>query len=232
MTNWGNLSQEIIKSFYLQTKTYVGKVIASNDNYMDCLLDYYRQAWTVPKEFKGNSTAMGFVPEYLIFEIVKQYLEKKYGFAFRSEIRSRTSSHIETLYFVDESKEPNRLLVQGLRIGANEHGFHQTDCQHDITYQVKYGNWQVKAIIEVKGFFETTSLRGDIIKLESAEKKYKKTEDCLFCFLGFIKSENLSSPSKEVIRSFVRQNNHFFISPGEINPDIGNSSLKDLLDNL
>jgi hypothetical protein len=200
---------------------------------MDCLLAYCQEAWTIPKRFKGNSAAMGFFPEFLIFEIVKQCLEKKHSFNFRQTDRSQISNgRMETAYFVDEHEAPKRLLVQGLKIRENDYGFPLTDYQHDVTYMVKDGNWRVKAIIEVKGFFKSTSMNGDFHRLETAEKKYPKTDDCVFAFVGFIRSEDLSKPSKATICPFVMRKNHFVVLPGGIDSEIGNSSLERLLDRL
>lgn len=181
---------------------------------MDCLLAYYQEAWKVPKRFKGNSAAMGFVPEFLIFETVKQHLKKKYKSNFNIKDRTKTSGGLtETAYFVDEP-EARHLLVQGLRIGANEHGFPPTDCQHDVAYMVKDGIWKAKAIIEVKGYYESASLKGDIEKLENAEKKYSKTDDCALAFVGFIRSSEVSRPAKAVIRPFVAKKKPLLYIPG------------------
>lgn len=232
MMNWHDLSADVLRSYFEQTQAYIAKGLASRDDLMDCLLAYYQEAWKVPKEFKGNSVAMGFVPEFLIFETVRQHLEAKYGVNFSPLDRGRISSgQTETAYFVD-GPEPKRLLVQGLRIGKNEYGFPPTDFQHDITYVVKNGIWRVKALVEVKGYFESTSLKGDLEKLENAEKTYSLAEDPIFAFIGFIRSSELSKPVRRIIGSFVEKGNNLFISPGGVDPEIKISTLRVFLDRL
>jgi hypothetical protein len=229
MTEWGDLYRGILEYFFKQTRDFVGKVLSSNENYMDCLYDFYFQAWKVPKPFKGNSSGMGFVPEYLIFEIVKQYLEKKYDFVFRPVPRSYTGNQEETFYFLDKPEEPRRLLVQGLKIGEDEHRFHKTNAQHDITYQVKEGEWRIKAIIEVKGFVDFPSLRDDLKKLQDASSS---NNDCLFAFIGFNMPGTSSELLIDLIDVFTGKKNHFLILPGEPRPGINISSLKTFLENL
>jgi len=196
---------------------------------MNRLLDYYHQAWKVPKTFKGNSSGMGFVPEYLIFEIVKQYLEKKNKFNFHPVPRSYTGNQEETYYFLDNPAEPHRLLTQGLKIREDANRFYKTNSQHDITYQVKEAEWQNKAIIEVKGFVDFPSLRDDLKKLQAADLDNK---DCLFAFIAFnmpgVSSESLT----DLIEIFTEKKNHYFVLPGEPPPGIKISSLKTLLENL
>jgi len=232
VTDWKKLSESIFTTFFDQTKTYVARMMASRDAYMDCLKSYYDGAWSVPKEYKGNSGAMGFVPEFLIFDTVRQYLEKKYDLAFQKEERTRTAGQIETVYFVDDPENPKRLLVHGLRIRRNPFGFLLTDYQHDITYAIREGDWKVKTVVEVKGFFDGPSLRADLGKLEAAEREYSKTDDCSFAFVGFIPSSNLSSSVKRTIQQFRTGENHGVILPGAIDPELGNSRLEDLLGRL
>lgn len=232
MMNWHEISAEVLRSYFEQTQAYIAKGLASGDDLMDCLQAYYQQAWKVPKQFKGNSAAMGFVPEFLIFETVKQYLEAKYGVKFSPLDRGRISSgQTETAYFVD-GPVPKRLLVQGLKIGKNEHGFPPTDFQHDITYMVKKDIWMVKALVEVKGYFESTSLKGDLEKLENAEKNYVLADDPVFAFVGFIRSSELSRPARKIIGSFVEKGNNLFISPGGVDPEIKNLALRSFLNRL
>ena len=232
MMNWHKMSEDVLRSYFEQTQAYIAKGLASGDDLMDCLLAYYQEAWKVPKQFKGNSAAMGFVPEFLIFETVKQHLEAKYGVNFSPLDRGRISGgQTETAYFVD-GPEPKRLLVQGLKIGKNDHGFPPTDFQHDITYMVKKGIWRVKALVEVKGYFESASLKGDLEKLENAEKNYVLADDPVFAFVGFIRSPELSRPARRIIGSFVEKGNNLFISPGGVDPEIKNSPLRSLLDRL
>jgi len=230
--NWHDLSAEVLRSYFEQTRAYIAKGLASGDDLMDCLHAYYQAAWKIPKQFKGNSAAMGFVPEFLVFETVKQYLEAKYGINFRPLDRRRISSgQTETAYFVD-GPERKRLLVQGLRIRKNEHDFPPTSFQHDITYMVKDDIWRVKALVEVKGYFESASLEGDLEKFKNAEKTYSLTEDPLFAFVGFIRSSELSKPARRIIGSFVEKGNNLFISPGGVDPEIQNSTLRSFLDRL
>ena len=229
MSDWKKISAEIIESFFKQTRDYVAQVLRSNDDYMKSLHAYYERAWTVPKNFKGNSSGMGFVPELLVFEAVRQHLEKKYGFSFSGSSRSMTSDNrTETAYFVD-GNEPTRLLVQGLRIRSNPYGYPPTDFQHDVTYLVKDTTWKVKAVIEVKGYFESSSLKGDIDKLEHAEKSYPNADEALFAFIGFA---SLSGPARAIIRPFAEKKSHYIVLPGICDPAIGIIKLEDLLDKL
>jgi hypothetical protein len=231
-TDWKNFSESIFNTFFDQTKAYVARMLTSQGGYMDCLKAYYDGAWSVPKKYKGNSGAMGFVPEYLVFETVRQYLEKKYGIAFRKKERTYTAGQVETFYFVDDLADPQRLLVHGLRIRRDSFGFPPTDYQHDITYAVREGEWRVKAVVEVKGFFDGPSLRADLGKLEAAERKYSKADDCSFAFVGFIPSSNLPGPMKENIKRFVARRNHSVVLPGAVDPELGNTRLEDLLGKL
>jgi len=232
MTNWHDLAADVLRSYFERTQAYIAKGLASGDDLMDCLHAYYQEAWKLPKQFKGNSAAMGFVPEFLVFETVKQYLEAKYAVNFRPLDRGRISGgQTETAYFID-GPEPKRLLVQGLRIGKNEHGFPPTEFQHDVTYMVKNGIWRVKALVEVKGYFESASLKGDLEKLENAEKTYSLAEDPVFAFVGFIRSSELSRPARRIIGSFVEKGNNLCISPGRVDPEIKNSAFRNFLDRL
>jgi len=233
MTDKEHIAEEILKSYFDQTAEYISGVFNSGDDYMDYLRNYYVQAWKVPKIYKGNSSGMGFVPEFLIFEVVKKHLENKYKIKFKILERTRISSDfLETAYFIDNDIDPKFLLIQGVKIRENKFGFPLTNYQHDVTYAVKDGTWKIKAVFEVKGYYESSSLKGDIDRLVYAENNYVRVEDCVFAFVGFIRSSEISKPAKERIRDFVNGKNHFFISPGEIILDVGNTSLEKVLDRI
>jgi hypothetical protein len=84
---------------------------------MECLKVFQEAAWDIPKQFKGNSGQIGFIPEYLVFELIKRAIEKK-GNVFKQEDRTRLADgRSETFYFVDPNENPTRMLIQGLKIG-------------------------------------------------------------------------------------------------------------------
>lgn len=222
-------AREIFDSFFKQIGELAGMALRSNENLMERLREHYIQAWVAPKKFKGNSSGMGFLPEYLIFETVKQYIEKKHGILFHPVPRTYTGNQEETFYFLDEPGEPRRLLVQGLRINDDPYHFHPTKYQHDITYQVRDGEWKVKAIIEVKGFVDFPSLRDDLKRLQEAEIESKES---LFAFVGFNMPGMPPESFADYLEVFTENKNHFIILPGNPPPGIKISRLEDLLDNL
>lgn len=229
MTEGENSARELFDAFFKHTGDFVGKALRSNENLMARLREYYTQAWVAPKKFKGNSSGMGFVPEYLIFETIKQYLEKMHEILFHPVPRTYTGNQEETFYFLDKPGEPRRLLVQGLRVNDDQNHFHPTKYQHDITYQVKDGEWKVKAIVEVKGFVDFPSLRDDLKRLQDAESENKES---LFAFVGFNMPGMPPESFADYLEVFTEKKNHFIILPGEPPPGIKISSLEDLLDNL
>jgi len=235
MPDWKEISSSILTDFFKQTRKYVGSVLASGESYMDGLNKYCQEAWAIPKDFKGNSSNMGFVPELLIFEALKQKLEEKYQIILKPKVRKQTAEKTETCYFVDKADNPCRLLVQGLRIAKGEDlsgALPPTSYAHDITYLIKGITWKVKSVVEVKGFFDVTSLTADLNKLMHAETNYQKTEDYVFAFVGFSTNEPLSESVRKALIRFVGRKNSFLILSGPKNPEIRNSTLNEFFDKL
>jgi hypothetical protein len=222
--------EEIIGSFFNSMKDYIQDLIDTKRNIMNGLYKFNQKSWEIPKKYKGNSSQMGFIAEYLIFETLKLWMQRKKGISFSTKVRTRTGNNLEeTNYFVDDSKNaPVHLLCQGLRVRRNDLKLPYLKYAHDITYLIKKRNWLVKAIFEVKSFFDSPSLKGDIEKLEYGEKYYLLERDYVLVFVGF--KNTISNTEKEYISKFTRVKNHYCILPVDKNPKIGNSLLEEVLE--
>lgn len=233
MKDFPKKPESILEDFFISVQQYIQDLIEEEADLMAGLTDFVTNAWEVPKEYKGQSGQMGFIPEYLIFETIKQYVGKKNNFAFVPFIRSKTfEDQIETNYFVDSHDNPIYLLCQGLRIHSdisNLAGLPKLDYAHDVSYLTKENVWSVKAIFEVKSYFETPSLEEDLNRLKHAEKNYPLTENYILVFVGFKKQDWLTKKEIELIRTFCMANNHYCVLPGDINNALGNSSLEKIL---
>lgn len=207
--------EEIIEEFFNSVQQYVQNLIIRKINLMNGLYDFHSKAWEIPKKYKGNSGQMGFIPEYLVFESVKQFIEKNNNFSFLPYVRSKTwDEDIETYYFVDDLDKPKHLLCQGLQISDTELaelGLQQINRAHDITYLIKKDGWPVKAIFEVKSSFELSSLKGDIDRLIFAERNYNLAKNFALIFVGFKDTNNLSKKERELISAFTKSKNHFCV---------------------
>jgi hypothetical protein len=213
-------------------KEYIQDLIDTERNIMERLYEFNQKSWKIPKKFKGNSSQMGFIAEYLIFETVKSWMERKKGISFSTKVRTRTGDNLEeTYYFIDNDKgDPNHLLCQGLRVRGNALRLPDLKYAHDIAYLIKKRDWLVKAVFEIKSFFDSPSLKGDIEKLEYGETHYPLDRDYVLVFVGF--KEKPSDAEGEYISKFTRVKNHYCILPGKKDPELGNSLLEEVLELL
>jgi hypothetical protein len=69
--------EEIIESFFNSMKEYIQDLIDTKRNIMKGLYEFTRKSWEIPKKYKGNSSQMGFIAEYLILETLKLWMERK-----------------------------------------------------------------------------------------------------------------------------------------------------------
>ena len=225
--------EEIIEEFFMSVQRYIQNLIVTKENLMDGLYNFANEAWKVPKKYKGNSSQMGFIPEYLVFETIKQYIAKKNNFFFLPIVRTKTSDgSIETNYFVDDFDNPNYLISQGLSIReplSAKLGLPNIKNFHDISYLLKKKEWKVKTIFEIKSYFDTPSLKGDLDRLIYAEKNYPLAEDFAIVFVGFKIKNWLSNKERELINLFTKEKNHFCVIPGDKDPKLRNSLLEEVL---
>jgi hypothetical protein len=103
----------------------------------------------------------------------------------------------ETNYFVDDLNNLSHLIAQGLSIresSSTKVSQPKMKYSHDSIYLVKKKEWNIRAVFQVKSFFEFPSLKGDTDKLSSAEKnkKYPLDEKFGLVFFGFKKQKWLS----------------------------------------
>ena len=221
---------KILEDFFESIQFYVRDLINEEKNLMDGLTNFVIKAWEVQKKFKGNSDLMAFIPEYLVFETVKQYIGIRKHISFLPLVRTRTFEGLEeTDYFIDSQEEPTHLLCQGLRIHSDKTPIlklPKLDYAHDICYLIKKNDWLVKAIFEAKSYFDTPGLEGDIMRLSHAEQKYPLAENFALVFVGFKRQDWITKKEKTLISSFTEENNHFCVLPGEINSVLGNSRLE------
>ena len=226
-------NEKIIEHFFQSTQRYVQDCLLDGDDLMQALCIIVHKAWEIPKKYKGNSNQMGFISEYLIFETIKQYVCKKKRVSFLAIERTRTSKGlIESNYFVDSLVNPCFLICQGLRIRKNESvklDLPNTRYAHDIVYLVKEDGWFVKAIFEVKSFYDRPGLEKDISRLIFAENNYPLADNSALVFVGFKSREDITSKEKELMKVFTKGKNHFCILPGEKDPELGNSKLEEIL---
>ena len=236
MNNFEKKSEEIIEELFKSMQRYVQNLINSKSNLMNGLYDFANKAWEVPKKYKGNSKQMGFIPEYLVFETVKQYIKKKRNFSFISLIRSKIGDgRVETIYFVNDLDNPTNLISQGLSISEPllvELGLPYIKKSYDVIYLIKKKDWKIRAIFEVKGFFESPSLKSDIERLTFAEENYPLDENYALVFVGFKIQDSLSKEERKAFNIFAKEKNHFCIIPGEKNPELGNSWLEEVLERM
>ena len=141
MNNIEKNPEEIIEEFFNSMQRYVQNLIVKKKNLIGGLYDFFHEAWQIPKEYKGNSSQMGFIPEYLVFETVQQYVAKKKKLTFLPIIRTKTSDgNVETNYFVDDPDNPMHLLCQGLKVHDTrlaELGLQEINKAYDMTYLIK-----------------------------------------------------------------------------------------------
>lgn len=225
--------EEIIEEFFKSVQRYIQNLIITKKNLIGGLNDFFHEAWQVPKEYKGNSSQMGFIPEYLVFETVKQYVAKKKKFSFLPIARAKMSGgNVETNYFVDNPDNPMHLLCHGLRVHDTnlvKLGLCRINYSHDITYLIKKNVWQVKAIFEIKSYFDYPGIKGDIERLIFAEKNYPLDENFAFVFVGFRGTNSLSKKERELISTFTKEKNHYCVLPGDKDPELKNSLLEEVL---
>lgn len=228
--------ESILEDFFQSVQQYIHTLLNEDKNLIKGVSDFVTNAWEIPKEYKGQSGQMGFIPEYLIFETVKQYIEKKKKLTFLPLLRTTTfEGLVETNYFVDAKDNPTHLLCQGLRpINPRSIPLElpNLDRAHDVTYLIKKNGWLVKAIFEVKSYFETPSLEGDLNRLRHAEMKYPLSDNYALVFVGLKKQAWLAKKERELISKFTKENHHFCILPGENDPSLGNSQLEAILNFL
>jgi len=233
MKDFPKKPESILEDFFISVQQYIQGLIEEEADLMAGLTDFVTKAWEVPKEYKGQSGQMGFIPEYLVFETVKQYLASKKNMFFMPLVRSRTiEGHVETNYFVDSKDDPRNLLCQGLRTHGdipNLTGLPILDYAHDVFYLARENVWSVKAIFEVKGYFGTPNLEEDLNRLKHAEKNYPLSENYTLVFVGFKKQDWLTKKERELIRTFCITNNNYCVLPGDTNYALGNSSLNKIL---
>jgi hypothetical protein len=226
----------ILKEFFNSVQFYIQGLIEDKANLMDGLTHFVNKAWEVPKKYKGHSGQMGFIPEYVVFETVRQIIAKKNAISFLPVIRTKTFKGLEeTYYFVDSEENPRHVICQGLRvygIKSTPLDLPRLNCAHDIVYLIKNKDWRVRAIFEVKGFFETPSLEKDMERLKQAEESYPLAENCAFVFVGFKRQDWLTAKERELFRDFTRDKNHFCVLPGNINHELGNSYLEQILSTI
>jgi len=72
----------IIEEFFKSIQKYVNEAIIERINLMDSLYDFSMKSWEIPKKYKGSSSQMGFIAEYLVFEAVKQYIAEENKISF------------------------------------------------------------------------------------------------------------------------------------------------------
>lgn len=225
--------EEIIGEFFKSVQRYIQNLIVTKENLMDGLYNFANEAWKVPKKYKGNSSQMGFIPEYLVFESVRQFIERNSNISFLPYVRSKTwDGKIETYYFVNDLNDPCCLLSQGLSIrdtSLAKLGLPYIKYFHDIVYLVKKKRWNVKAIFETKGYFEFPGLKGDIDRLIFAEKNYPLEDNYALVFVGFKPQDLLTKKEKELTSAFTKEKNHFCVIPGEKDPELRNSLLEEVL---
>lgn len=223
----------IIKEFFDSTQFYIRDLLEDEASLMDGLTDFVNKAWEVPKRYKGHSGQMGFIPEYVVFETAKQFIAKENDLSFVPLIRTKTfEGYEETNYFVDSQENPVHLLCQGLRVYGNKSAYlylPTLNYAHDVAYLINKKDWLVRAIFEVKSFFETPSLEEDLKRLKYAKERYSLSENCAFVFVGFKKQDWLTEKERELIKAFTKENNHFCVLPGDINPELSNSNLEQIL---
>ena len=230
---WEKWAGRILSSFFEDIRYFVESILSCSDNYMECLKAFQKAAWDIPKKFKGNSAQLGFIPEYLVFELMKQVVEKKMGFEFKRESRTRLADkREETAYFVDRSDNPSKVLIQGLKIAKEKWDLPLTQYQHDVTYMVLKEGWKARAVVEVKGFFDKPSLEADLSKLNYAKQNYPTNPESLFAFIGFIPWDNLSPDFKVDLEKFAQIENNFVILPGGSKAFGKNGSLEEFLKRL
>lgn len=116
--------ESILGDSFVSIQQYIQDLIEKEADLMTGLTNFVTAAWEVPKKYKGHSGQMGFIPEYLVFETLRQYIAKKNKIAFFHLIRSKTLAGIEeTYYFVDSIKSPTHQLCQGLRVYEDKEKF-------------------------------------------------------------------------------------------------------------
>jgi len=230
--NFKESPEEIIGGFFNSVKQYIHDLIDTKRNIMKGLCEFNQISWKIPKKYKGNSSQMAFVAEYLVFETVKSWIERKKGISFSTKARTRTSNNLEeTYYFVDNDKvDPSHLLCQGLRVRGNDLKLPNLNYAHDVTYLVKKKDWLVKAVFEIKSFFDSIALKGDIKKLEDGEKLYQLDRDYALIFVGF--NETISDSEKEILSKFTRVKNHYCVLPCGERRELGFSRLEEVLELL
>ena len=225
--------EEIIEEFFKSVQRYIQNLTITKNNLMDGLYAFANKAWEVPKKYKGNSSQMGFIAEYLVFETVKQYIAKKNNFFFSPIVRTKTSDgRVETNYFVDDLDKPKHFLCQGLQIsdaGLVELGLQKINKAYDVTYLIKKDVWLVKSIFEIKSYFDYPGLKGDIDRLTFAEKSYHLDENFALVFVGFRNKDTLSNKEKELINTFTKVKSHFCVLPGEKDQELRNYLLEEVL---
>jgi len=225
--------EEIIEEFFRSVQKYIKNLIDKKRNLIGGLNDFFHEAWQVPKEYKGNSSQMGFIPEYLVFETVKQYVAKKKKFSFFPIARAKISGgNVETNYFVDNPDNPMHLLCHGLRVHDTnlvKLDLCRINYSHDITYLIKKNVWQVKAIFEIKSYFDYPGIKGDIERLIFAERNYHLAENFALVFVGFRNKDSLSNKERELINTFTKVKSHFCVLPGEKDQGLRNYLLEEVL---
>jgi len=131
----------IIEEFFKSIQKYVNEAIIERINLMDSLYDFDMKSWEIPKKYKGSSSQMGFIAEYLVFEAVKQYIAEENKISFFPVVRTKTSEkNVETYYFVNDRDNPKHLLCHGLQVYdtlTTTFGLPKINYAHDITYLIK-----------------------------------------------------------------------------------------------
>jgi hypothetical protein len=90
---------------------------------------------------------------------------------------------------------------------------------------------RVRAVVEVKGDFESSIMNDDFQKMAEIEKNPGKVKDCSYAFVGF-SQERLSIPARRIEPELIKRPNHFLILPGVLDSEVGNKTLKEFLDSL
>jgi hypothetical protein len=94
------------------------------------------------------------------------------------------------------------------------------------------GDWNIRAVVEVKGFFDKPSLAADLNKLGHARQHYPTNPKSLFAFIGFVPWNNVSGKMKSDIKEFTREENNYAILPGRPDGPCRGLSLEEFLKRL
>lgn len=207
----------IMDELFESLRSLVKEILQSDRPLIDELMKARRAFWEVPKKYKGTSSQMGFFTEYLVFEVIRTSLEMRVGQPFQILERSRSQlGQNETNYFVDNVEDPTILLSHGLRIkDPIDRRWNLPDLQEafDIALLTKESNWGVKALIEIKAFFDLPGLKGDLRRLLRAEETYALSRNPLFAFIGFVEVEKERTPSELKQFKLSNEYTHFYFLP-------------------